>query len=201
MEFTAKKNDGLCMPCAKGFKCKCCGKLTLSGMGGLCSACYKASPPLPKPKRTSFNHDLMLGASLTAIESFAKEHIAETFYAFAIDADMLCLNSLQEFEKTLQQYALKWPEYMSDNQERDHLYMNTGDWAYQGFYTLQDECGFCNDAYNDHYDQAAMDEVVAQSSEYALAMDCLLKAIEESDILCLLNRTENFRLFRAEHEY
>jgi hypothetical protein len=42
------------------------------------------------------------------IEQFAREHSDETFYAFAIDAVMLCLNSNEEFTRTLNEYASRW---------------------------------------------------------------------------------------------
>jgi hypothetical protein len=42
------------------------------------------------------------------IEKFAKEHNNETFYGFAIDSNMLCLNSEEEAEKTLTEYIKKW---------------------------------------------------------------------------------------------
>ncbi len=53
------------------------------------------------------------------VEEFAKDHGDERFYAFAIDASMFCLNSVEQFEGTLKEYqdrgrgsldrSLQWP--------------------------------------------------------------------------------------------
>ena len=43
-----------------------------------------------------------------AINAFARKHDNETFYAFAVDADMLCLNSLEQFAVTLKDYQDRW---------------------------------------------------------------------------------------------
>lgn len=43
-----------------------------------------------------------------SIKDFAKEHPEETFYAFAIDASLLCLNSLEQHEKSVKEYQAKW---------------------------------------------------------------------------------------------
>ncbi|MCB9920534.1 MAG: hypothetical protein H6822_00040 [Planctomycetaceae bacterium] len=56
----------------------------------------------------SFDVDRLLEHCRTSIERFAREHPNETFYAFAIDADMLCLNSLEQFAQTLHAYQSNW---------------------------------------------------------------------------------------------
>lgn len=43
-----------------------------------------------------------------AIDAFAGKHREEHFYAFAIDASMLCLNSIERFESTLKRYQDRW---------------------------------------------------------------------------------------------
>ncbi len=42
------------------------------------------------------------------IRRFAKDHQDEVFYAFAIDAALLCLNSEREYKKTVKQYRERW---------------------------------------------------------------------------------------------
>lgn len=56
----------------------------------------------------SFDVDKLIEYCEAALEAFAKDHQDETFYAFAIDADMLCLNSLEQFEITLKEYQDRW---------------------------------------------------------------------------------------------
>ncbi|GAA5511173.1 hypothetical protein [Novipirellula caenicola] len=56
----------------------------------------------------SFDVDKLFVYSRTKIAEFALEHQQEVFYAFAIDASNLCLNSLQAFEVTLKAYQSRW---------------------------------------------------------------------------------------------
>lgn len=45
---------------------------------------------------TDFDVEKMFLPAKKAIETFAKDNQEETFYAFSIDASMLCLNSLEK---------------------------------------------------------------------------------------------------------
>lgn len=54
-----------------------------------------------------FNIDKLTRFCIEEIEKFAAEHADETFYGFAIDSDLLCLNSVEEAEKTLTEYRDK----------------------------------------------------------------------------------------------
>ena len=51
-----------------------------------------------------FNIDKLFVNSHSKIEHFAQKHSDEIFYAFAIDASMLCFNSIEQFEQTLLNY-------------------------------------------------------------------------------------------------
>ncbi len=55
----------------------------------------------------SFNLDSLLQKSVESIREFSSQHEDETFYAFAIDENLLCLNSVEEFQKTLYRYREK----------------------------------------------------------------------------------------------
>lgn len=55
-----------------------------------------------------FDVDKMFVHCKEQIQQFARQHPDETFYAFAIDANMLCLNSNEEFARTLNQYQSQW---------------------------------------------------------------------------------------------
>ncbi len=55
----------------------------------------------------SFNLNSLLQKSVESIRDFSSQHAHETFYAFAIDENLLCLNSVEEFEKTLYRYREK----------------------------------------------------------------------------------------------
>lgn len=56
----------------------------------------------------AFNVEKLFKFCHSAIARFSREHTTETFYAFAIDANMLCLNSLEQFSETLKQYQDRW---------------------------------------------------------------------------------------------
>ncbi|MCB9938472.1 MAG: hypothetical protein H6823_09540 [Planctomycetaceae bacterium] len=55
-----------------------------------------------------FDIDKLFAHCKAQIRQFAREHTGERFYAFAIDADMLCLNSDEEFTRTLNEYQSRW---------------------------------------------------------------------------------------------
>jgi hypothetical protein len=63
---------------------------------------------------------------ITFIRDFAKAHADETFYAFAIDASMICLSSVEKFEEILKKYQDRWLREtrpissMAEMTEKDH---------------------------------------------------------------------------------
>jgi len=75
----------------------------------------------------SFNLDRLELHCLEQISKFASKHASERFYAFAIDAMLLCLNSVEEHEKTVKRYYQNWDRALShlesweDLSEQDHL--------------------------------------------------------------------------------
>jgi len=156
---------------------------------------------------SGFDLDKMFFASKEAIENFAKEHTEETFFAFSIDAGMLCLNSKACFKHTLRLYQKEFPDSYTDSHSIDELKYNTGDWEYQGFFDLNE--GFDHDLYAEHYDipfdnkglaQNKLDELF-QNTDYHKVMSELLARLEKSGCFNLLKKTSNFRIFLSEHEY
>ena len=131
------------------------------------------------------------------ILTFAKDHQNETFYGFAIDANLLCLNSIEKFEETLRKYQEKWGGYTTSDEIQD-LKNNTGDWTYQGFAELSDSEGFDKQSYLDHYH---MDDEDQTSSDYAIAMNTIIKNLKQSDIFSSLSITADFYICRVEHNY
>ena len=55
--------------------------------------------------KSKFDTEKLTEFAINKITEFAKEHPNETFYGFSIDASLLCLNSEEEFEKTLKYYS------------------------------------------------------------------------------------------------
>jgi len=156
---------------------------------------------------SNFDIDLMFERSKAAIEKFSQEHTEEMFYAFSIDANMLCLNSLENFYPTLAYMQEQYPKYSSNEKEVLELKYNTGNWEYQGFFTLRD--GFDDEAYDKHYNlpmdnpelfDEGLEEAFSKTS-YHLAMQALLDKIVESGILNLLKKTPDFKVFLSEHDY
>lgn len=153
-----------------------------------------------------FDVEKMFISSKKAIENFAKEHVEENFYAFSIDANMLCLNSEEKFQKTLKYYQEKYSD-CNENEEINELKYNTGDWAYQGFFDLED--GFDYELYSEHYDipfdnKGLEDEALAklfQNTPYHRAMSQLLEKLVENGVFDSLKKTTDFKVFLSEHNY
>jgi hypothetical protein len=148
----------------------------------------------------SFNINKLYAFSVNAIKKFSKEHPDETFYGFAIDADLLCLNSEEAFSNTLKSYVADWDDESGPNPylnpvEISDLRDNTGDWAYQGFAELLKENGFDYDDYQDHYDEPD------ENSPYALAMLSLIKELEETNVFKSLKTTPDFSIKLMGHNY
>jgi Domain of unknown function (DUF4303) len=144
-----------------------------------------------------FDQPLMLAFSLDAISHFADDLREERFYAFAIDAAMLCLASEETFAVTLPKYQAKFSKYFEPGNIAA-LRMNTGDWAYQGFADLNDSNGFDQAAYEEHY---YLDEESQRMSTYGLAMDELIRSLIATGAFRHLQRSNDFDIRRVEHEY
>ncbi len=151
-----------------------------------------------------FDLDLMFRYSLSAIGEFSKRHQNETFYAFAIDAPLLCFNSVESFEKTLASYKMKYPEYYDSEEDIQSLKFNTGDWEYQGFADLRDCTGFDDELYSLHYNlglDSREPNPGLSTTEYALAVQALIERLQEAGAFNELNKTGDFRVCRPEHNY
>lgn len=149
-----------------------------------------------------FDVDLMLRHSLSAISEFSKRHQNETFYAFAIDAPLLCFNSIECFEKTLASYQSRNSKYRDSQEEISSLKLNTGDWDYQGFADLRDSGGFDDELYSLHYDlwlDSADPDLELLETEYAVAMQTLIERLQSAGAFNQLRKTDDFRVFRPEH--
>ncbi len=121
------------------------------------------------------------------IQTFAMMHQDETFYAFAIDAQLLCLNSEEQFQKTLAHQGA-----------RDRKKYNPGDWEYQGFAVFGEQDGFDEALYGEHHHLNAEQQ---KTSEYAEAIDEVLELLAARDAFGMLKKTADFRANRVEHDY
>lgn len=131
------------------------------------------------------------------IEAFARKNASETFYGFAIDGNLLCLNSEEEFEKTLQNYQKRYGGY-STIEEIDNLKHNTGDWKYQGFSILDDKQGFDMESYLEHFHE---DDEYQESSDYTKSMNVVILELKKRNAFEVLNRTKDFYAIKVEHNY
>ncbi|AXR67119.1 DUF4303 domain-containing protein [Leptospira mayottensis] len=136
--------------------------------------------------------------AIQEIEKFSKDHEDEVFYAFAIDADLFCLNSISGFDKRLAEDRKLWPKSYETKEQVEKFKYNPGDWAYQGFAKLSEETGFVLDLYEKHYDAPKGEQ---KTSEYAQAMNSLMISLEKRNAFADLRKTDDFRIFRVEHNY
>jgi hypothetical protein len=149
-----------------------------------------------------FNLSEMTKIAAAAISEFATAHLDETFYSFAIDANMLCMNSLEQFQKTLAYYQKKYPDdYSSDEDVRD-LRENTGDWEYQGFFHLEEMHGFDDTLYDEHYELAgSSEEGRDMDTAYAKAMTELVAALIAQNAFKDLKLASDFTATWVDHNY
>ncbi|EMY78716.1 hypothetical protein LEP1GSC060_0554 [Leptospira weilii serovar Ranarum str. ICFT] len=157
--------------------------------------------------KQGFDVEALTNFSIQKIESFAKAHVDETFYGFAIDASYIKMNSLESFEKTLQEYQLKWPNAYDTSEKIQKLKNNVGDWKYilADFQEMNEENDdgftegpFDEDLYNEHYEA---DDLEQKNSGYARAMDAILNNLQEKRVFQSLKNTTDFICFRTEHNY
>jgi hypothetical protein len=151
----------------------------------------------------SFDIERLAVFAHAAIASFAKRIDGETFYAFAIDASFLCLNSVEQFERTLASYQAKFPGRYESADVIDELRMSTGDWKYQGFADFYREVGFDDAAYQEHYNLGMVTDnnAALKETEYGRAIDAVLDRLNAMQSFDCLRRTPDFIVTRVEHEY
>ncbi|MCF6296579.1 MAG: DUF4303 domain-containing protein [Flavobacteriaceae bacterium] len=148
-------------------------------------------------QKSKFDTEKLTEFAVKKISEFAKEHPNEIFYGFSIDANLLCLNSEEEFQKSLKYYRKKFGGYDTDELIAD-LKENTGDWEYQGFVEFDKNSGFDMEEYNEHYHE---DEDFQLTSDYAKSMDKVVENLKESGVFDLLRKTNDFYANRIEHNY
>lgn len=144
-----------------------------------------------------FDVDQLTRFAISEIKKFAENHQEETFYGLSIDANLLCINSIESFDKTLKEYKEMFDDYDSEEEVLE-LKLNTGDWQYQGFAEFGDEDGFNSEAYLKHYHASDQEQL---SSDYAKTMDEVVKRLKESDAFDNLKKTGDFFINRVEHDY
>jgi hypothetical protein len=149
----------------------------------------------------TFDIAKMIDFAEREIACFAPLHSDETFYAFAIDASLLCFNSIEAFEITLKEYQGRSPEHYETDEDIADLRQNTGDWEYQGFAEFSDETGFDHIAYNDHYEIAGGDDSEAAKTPYASAMRAVIDGLNQRNAFKHLRRSDDFYATQVEHNY
>jgi hypothetical protein len=151
-----------------------------------------------------FDVEKLTEFAMQAITVFASNHADETFYAFAIDADLLCLNSVEQFRITLSEYqnGPYGKKFVTADQIAG-LRANTGDWRYQGFARFDGHPGFHAELYDQHYDIGVDDPSDPRlvNTPYARAMDAIIRNLVENDAFAPLRRTLDFAAARVEHTY
>jgi len=131
-----------------------------------------------------------------AIKDFAKKHQNEIFYILTIEGNSLSLNSEEAFQKTLKKYQNEYPEDYNEKDAIENLKFNSGDFEYQGFYELQE--GYVHHYYQEHCSLSYEEQ---ENSDYAIAMETLLKKLLEESILEPLRISQDFKAIQVEHTY
>ncbi|MBM9501638.1 hypothetical protein JWG44_15395 [Leptospira sp. 201903071] len=150
-----------------------------------------------------FDVQRLANFALSEIEKFSKEHPNETFYTFAIDSSLLCLNSIEHFEKSLKEFASKSPRYYDSPDQIRKLRESPSAWAYNGFVCFRslnglgkDEGPFDENLYQEHCD---LDKEAQKKSAYAVAMDQVLEILKQKDAFRVLKKIGDFRILSVTH--
>jgi hypothetical protein len=130
----------------------------------------------------------MYAASKKALLLFLSEHRIEAFYAFAIDEDMLCMNSVEKMNEMSKLYPAQFKCH-DEKEWKKLVMMNTAMWGYRNFYTLSDIDGYSTEYAAKHYYDVMINDERQDKTEYAIAIDSLI------------NKTKDFICFRATHIY
>jgi hypothetical protein len=144
-----------------------------------------------------FDIDRLTRFAFKSIIDFSQKHLDEVFYGFAIDANLLCLNSEEQFVSTLEKYRHQWGGY-TDETDINTLRHNTGDWGYQGFAEFSEDTGFDMDLYLEHYHS---DDEEQLNSDYSVAMKKVLENLSNLKVFDSLTKTKEFYIIKIEHNY
>ncbi|MBM9577417.1 hypothetical protein JWG45_09650 [Leptospira sp. 201903070] len=153
-----------------------------------------------------FDVQRLANFALSEIEKFSIEHPNETFYTFAINSSLLCLNSIEHFEKSLKEFAAKSPRYYDSPDQIRKLRESPETWAYKGFVCFRS----LNSAEKDASDPGPFDEILYQEhcdldqeaqkkSAYAVAMDQVLEILKQKDAFRVLKKISDFRILSVTH--
>ncbi len=156
--------------------------------------------PLPGKKKPSFDVKKLVQFAKKSIHTFAEKHKDETFYAFAIDAGMLKMNSTQAFERDIKACKEKFSELYENQKQMDiHMY-NPGNFIFKvADFTRDDngrditgKTGFNHYLYDLFYNS---DDEGRRKSQYLKAMNKVLKSLQDEKVFDCLSVTKDFRLF------
>ena len=127
-------------------------------------------------------------------------HHDETFYAFCITGSLLSLNSEEAFAEKLAYYQAKYPRYKEEDWKQG-LKSNSGDWKYQGFAAFSDEHGFDTVLHDEHYNlHFPLSDGQTLTTEYSVVMDKVMELLVQRDAFGPLKRTKAFSISREEYD-
>lgn len=148
----------------------------------------------------------LLEFTIEGVEHFLKEHPELEFYAFAYDCNAeyaevsLCLNTIEDFEETLQRYQQGDTEYYQTIEQINALKFNTGDWKYQCFdtiYILDDQQ--LNDIYNQLPNDNGQSWHAFIESLMQLFSECILE-FSQTATYKAIPKTPDFLVYTMDHD-
>lgn len=139
----------------------------------------------------------LLERAKQAIIDFARNHPSETFYAFSLDATMLCLNSVERYAERMhdpQRRAAYVADRLSLHTANPHFgedELNPGDWEYQGFCDLRDASPALGTAYNAYFHSKL---ARPEGRVYAEFAQWLVRTLLADGAFDRLNKTGDFHI-------
>ena len=152
----------------------------------------------------------LLAFTIAETERFIADHPGETFYAFAYDCNLfygetsLCLNTEEFAAETLRRYQEEYPEHYQNEDDRQDLRYNTGDWQYQCFatgYVMSEDdinaaTGYDEDLDGDEFSARAEQAL----SQLMAAVRQTLAEFVQSDAFRRIPKTADFVAFATDHD-
>ncbi|MDY3595632.1 DUF4303 domain-containing protein [Anaerotignum sp.] len=142
--------------------------------------------------------DEVLALLIHDMEKFLHTHSDLQFYALAFDCNaeyanfLVCMNTIEEFEKTLQWYQKKYETYDQEENILDLRY-NPGDWEYTDISQV--------DVFQEEELAAKyQDDIDKQCEEIMDFCEDILRDFKKTDVFEKIPKTSDFIAFCIDHD-
>jgi uncharacterized protein DUF4303 len=182
------------------------GGVCLGTVFGLRASRFPGVFPSEQARRWKRVEDELYGASVDALESFARDHPGETYYGFMFDCNadygevLLCLNTEEDLAERSRRH---YPTY-SQGEIDAELRWNPGDWRYQGFNTTPPYAEAWDARWSAPQETIASARLVGEedevNEEFLTTVCRVLVRMERNGVFDCLVRDNRFKVFVSDHD-